>query len=69
VHQGSRLGGSASSEGGTVTYSFIGRPGIGSNVAAPSMASSSCLGPGGRRSTMASWCSPMNMLPFTKPAG
>src|SRR2546426_7742663 len=52
---------------GTTTYSFIGRPGIGSNgfaVFAPAMARSSP-----NRTTILSWYVPANMFPFRKSAG
>ncbi|HEY5089898.1 MAG TPA: hypothetical protein VIK30_08005 [Polyangia bacterium] len=55
--------------GGTTMYSTIGRPGMGSNVRAPGLASKAFRSAAGNRTMTCSWCSPVAMLPFTKAAG
>ena len=60
--------GSATMDGGRATYSFIGRPGMGSN-AAPPAAMTSARSSSESRSIIVSCHTPANMLPPVKYAG
>jgi hypothetical protein len=67
THSRARFG-SERHDSGRVTYSAIGRPGIGAKGAAPGSSSSSSRSASGRRTKTVLPNTPVNMFPFTKPA-